>query len=59
MSGRDQYLKALRLALPRIRQAIHKELGIRSPETIDDWREALGKRDTKEIERYVRYWLGK
>lgn len=59
MSGKDEYLKALRLALPRMRQAIHKELGMRAPETEDQWREALSGRDTKSIERFIRYWMDK
>ena len=53
----NQYLEALRLALPRIRRAIHAELGMRPPETVEEWREALGKRDTKSIEQFVRYWM--
>lgn len=57
MLGNNPYLQALRVESRRIRQAIHAELGMKAPETADQWREALGKRDTGEIERFIRYWM--
>ena len=57
MHNNNPYVQALKVVLPKIRKAIHNELGMKAPETVDEWRKALSKRNTKEIECYVKYWM--
>ena len=50
--------EALRRVLPNMRQSARKALGVKRPETLKEWEEALSKRETvEEIDRLIQYWM--
>ena len=50
--------EALGRVLPKIRQSARKALGVRRPETLKEWEEALSKRETvEEIDKLIQYWM--